>query len=151
MRFSDSSLGLGSMLGILIDHWEQNPPSYEWMKETLALYPKRGRPRRSESASMEPRVALRLHDRKGHDLFTKKNKGGSAYKVYYCKHCTLFWSTHDSDQPPSHCPRKYGFSTFYSQKVWKKSELLALGFEKDEVAWAQNDQDQEERSSGSPE
>lgn len=136
LRHTENSLGLQPMLGLLIDHWEQSPPVIGWLEAQAQLYPKRGRPRRSEPASMAPRVALRATELKGHELISRKKDVGSAYRIFYCKHCSMMWSTWDFKEPPAQCVRVAGFSAIYTPKIWKKKDLLLEGFELDEVAWA---------------
>lgn len=137
LRFNENSLGLGPLLGLLLDHWEATPPDGGWLEAQVALYPKRGRPRKSEPACMEPVVALRKKFGKGHELFSRRAGSGSAYKIFFCKFCDMQWSTWESQEAPAQCPRVTGFANIYNPKIWTQKDLLALGFEADEVTWAQ--------------
>jgi len=146
LRLTENSLGLQPTIGLLLDHWEASPPSAEWLAAQAELYPKRGRPRRSEAASLEPRVALRKSISKGHDVVFRRATHGSPHRVYVCKNCSMAYNTYDFHVPPAACPRVAGFSSLFHLHTWKKSELLAFGFEADEVGWAINDEPPETRS-----
>lgn len=133
LRHSAKSLGLGPMLGLLVDHWQQHPPDAEWLASQAALYPKRGRPSRAVNGTVigNPATSDRM---RGHEVFTRRLATG-AHKIYFCRHCTMSWSTWDFDRPPSPCPKDGVTISIYQPKRWTKSELLASGFEEDEVAW----------------
>lgn len=134
LRHSERSLGLGPMLGLLVDHWQQHPPDPEWLKAQASLYPRRGRPSRAVNGTIikgaPPKSNL------GHEMFSKKAQGGSAYKIVYCKLCSMQFSTWDSPTPPARCPGDGITISIYNPKRWTKSELLAEGFEPSEVEWA---------------
>lgn len=136
LNFNENTVGLGVMLGLLLDHWEVTPPSVTWLEAQLRLYPKRGRPRRSQQVTFEPRIAMRSVDVKGHELFCRKRDFNAPYQTWFCRHCNMSYSTWDTKIAPATCPRKKGFQTIYEEKIWTKNELLSLGFETDEVEWA---------------
>lgn len=134
IRFNDRSLGLGPMLGLLLDHWEQHPPTPEWLRERAQVYPKRGRPPKQVKGTpvSDPNEKRRLGY---HEILTRRREEKAPHKINFCKNCTMEWATWDTPRPPAQCPAKTGFSTIYNQKKWTKSELLAAGFEPDEVEW----------------
>lgn len=134
LRFNERSLGLGAMLGLLVDHWQQHPPSPEWLHEQAQLYPKRGRPSRAVNGTVignpiSKKAIL------GHELFKKKIEG-STYEMFYCKRCNMQFNTWDSKTPPARCPGDGVTFSIYTPKRWTKNELLAEGFEASEVEWA---------------
>ena len=131
LRYNEHSIGLGAMLGLLMDHWENTPPSLDWLKVQAERYPKRGRPRKSAPASMDPVVAMRKKTLKGHDVFCKRKNPGKMY----CKKCTLIWDFRADNTPPYDCPTISSLS-MCNWKTWTKSELRELNFEEDEIQWA---------------
>jgi len=40
---NENAIGLGSMIGILVDHWSEGPPDRMWLRARLEETPKRGR------------------------------------------------------------------------------------------------------------
>lgn len=131
LRYNAHSLGLGPMLGLLLDHWEENPPDLEWLKVKEISYPKRGRPRRSDPANMTPVVALKKVNTKGHVLFT----GRRPMRYHFCRNCNLMWDPAMDRKPTYDCPT-IGTYSMLERKVWTKADLRALNFEEDEIQWA---------------
>ena len=133
LRFNGRSLGLAPMLGLLVDYWQQNPPSREWLEERAKLYPKRGRPPKQIKGT---KIGLVDRGMLGHEVFWKKEHQGTPYKILYCKRCSMIWNTWDGEKPGARCPGDGITVSMYSPKVWTKNELLLEGFEADEVEWA---------------
>lgn len=138
LRFNENSLGLQPMLGLLLDHWEHSPPDKDWLKIQAELYPKRGRPRRSQEVEMKPqRVALKSSTIRGHEVIYPRSSAG---RIRYCKSCDMVWIPEafgNLPEPPAPCPATSTVN-FYNLRpdLWTKSELLALHFGLDEVEWA---------------
>jgi hypothetical protein len=138
LRFSERSLGLAPMLGLLVDHWKQHPPDPEWLKNQAQLYPKRGRPPKHVAGTAIKTTGEKWHDEKvtrGHELLERRCDEGRPHRTIWCKRCSMMWSTWDFDRPPALCPKDGKVSSLYQPKVWTKIELLAAGFAEDEVAW----------------
>lgn len=136
LRFSERSLGLAPMLGLLLDHWKDNPPTNEWLRERAKLYPRRGRPPKHIVGSplTDPNAKKKLL---GHEIFERRRDANAPHHLFRCKNCTMLWATWDFPSPPARCPLRDGsVISIYSPKVYTKSELLADGFEADEVEWA---------------
>lgn len=136
LRHHDRSLGLAPMLGLLVDHWQQHPPSPEWLKERAALYPKRGRPPKHVVGSL----LQNPNDHKkaiGHKLVWRRREESAPHRIVFCKQCNMQWATWDTPTPPARCPLADGsVPSIYTPKRWSKNELLLEGFEADEVDWA---------------
>lgn len=133
LTFNRNSLGISAMLGLLLDHWEHVPPAHEWLKVQAELYPKRGRPRKSEPADMTPIIAGKKQSLKGHDLFRRRKNPG---RYAMCKNCNLTWDTINDSSPAYKCPTIDGSLAWLQRKIWTKSELRGLNFEDDEIQWA---------------
>lgn len=134
LRFNERSLGLAPMLGLLVDHWQNQPPSSEWLREREKLYPKRGRTPRQITGTLV-QSPLSKKATLGHEIFKKKIKG-STYEMVYCKRCSMQFNTWDTPTPPARCPGDGVTISIYNPKRWTKSELLAEGFGEREVEWA---------------
>lgn len=132
LRFNERSLGLGPMLGLLIDHWQAHPPTPEWLHDRAALYPKRGRPPKHVQGSV---VQPKTKDFELGHVLMEREIPGSAYRLVMCRRCNMKFTTYDHDRPPAHCPGDGRVSTLYTPKTWTKIELLAAGFAESEVAW----------------
>jgi hypothetical protein len=50
----EGTLGMGNVIGILMDHLEHSPPDVGWLRQKVLEAPRRGRPRRSKPDSRFP-------------------------------------------------------------------------------------------------
>lgn len=127
----EQQIGIGVAFGLLMDHWEKNPPSIEWLREQIRLYPGRGRPRKSEEGA----PLLIRHGKKdvlgGHDFIEHPRHKHSLW----CTKCTSWWNTMTDPMPLHSCARVKPHPSI-RLGLWKKSELLALGWYESEVGWA---------------
>lgn len=136
VRQGPNSLGLAAMLGVLMDWWDHSPPDFDWLATAVERYPRRGRVRRTDPVNMEPQVAMRRVQPKGHDILVRRQAIGSGHRVVICRQCSMHYSTFDFTAPPAICPVTFGFSTIYEPKRWTKKELLQWNFAPEEVEWA---------------
>lgn len=136
LRFAEKSLGVAPMLGLLVDHWQNTPPTEEWIRERSKLYPKRGRPPKHVTGyiPVDPNDARKAI---GHKLVGRRRDEKAPHRIIFCKQCTMQWATWDFPTPPARCPLADGsVPSIYNPKRWTKNELLALNFEADEIEWA---------------
>jgi hypothetical protein len=133
--YKPNAIGFQVMIALLADWWAESTPDKQWVKERLEQYPKWGRPRKSCEVDLEPRVALRSHTTKGHDLFNHM-RPGRPRRYVFCKRCTLQWDTElYPERPQQPCPVSAPWSQEHP-KTWTKSELRALKFDESEIQWA---------------
>lgn len=149
-RHKENSLGLCPTIGLLLDWWEKSPPDFQWLKQQVELYPKRGRPRKTEAAELTPRIAGKRDPYKGHDV-VYRSRHGEPHALMVCKNCSLEQMTDLSALPAFTCPAKFGWSTTYVVKRWTKRELIArLHFEPHEVEWATDEAEPEQPKNQEP-
>lgn len=132
LTHNEHSMGIGVMIGLLLDHWRFVPPHDDWLKARLAVYPKRGRPHKHEPTAADPVIALRKQGRKGHRLITGKAHCGT---IYYCLCCTMCWNLEANPTPYGECPTLVDFGHYRSRKdyPWTREQLLEAKFDEEEI------------------
>ena len=129
---TDNTISISAAIGLLLDHWQECAPDLEWLRAQAKLYPRRGRPKRTEKDVPRLYVGGKLDPDRGHEFATPASN--PALRV--CKHCQFFFRTDDiyGNTPPHYCPRFHAASVI-KNTPFNREQLLGFGFTEAEVTW----------------
>lgn len=128
---SPGIVGLSGMVRLMLEHWKEHTPPVEWTKQKMKFLPLRGRPRVSSPKDL-PAIHGRGLRRGEHTFLVPRGKP----EFMVCKWCCTTRDHGHLVLGLNSCWKTGG--TSYPVE-WKKSQLLAMGFQADEVEWAHDE------------
>lgn len=139
--FNESTLGLSSVILLLLEHFQNALPSPEWLQATMTTMPKRGRPPLTGTKVVTDqwgkevvvqRVPAKSRAKevlaKGHEFVSPAARPG----ISVCKLCDEVLGLEFMPEGRGQtCPSKGG----RGGPPYSKKQLLAIGFTEEEVTW----------------
>lgn len=131
---TDNTISASVAIGLLLDHWHEQPPDADWLREQTRNYPRRGRPRSSEAGKPRVLVDGKKDPAMGHELIAHPVRPW----IKLCRHCKWVHNERDYQRPLWHCPAVVPSSPV-PLGTWTKKDLLAMDWPADQVGWGSDE------------